>query len=132
MSSWNRPWKTSSWEIDLSGQIVNPQVASGFQFLGFIDFDPTGRHGDHLFGPDALTGKIWKIDIATGQKELFVDGIFPGPVGLVFDADGRLYFNVNYGPDPGRRGLPGLEHGHRRHPGSFSGGSGIAHLLEPP
>jgi hypothetical protein len=83
-------------ELDPSGIVVNPQVASGFQFLGFIDFDPTGNNDGYLFGPDALSGQVFKINIATGEKTVIVDRIEPGPVGLIFDANGVLYFNMNY------------------------------------
>lgn len=83
-------------ELDANGAILNPSVASGFLFLGFIDFDPSGQNDGYIFAPDALLGQIFKVDIATGQKILIIDEIDPGPVGLVFDSVGALYFNMNY------------------------------------
>jgi len=87
-------------KLDLIGPQNHSVIASGFSFLGFIDFDPTGNNNDYIFGPDALDEKIYKININTGLKTVYIDQIIPGPVGLVFDPNGVLYFNVNYDQVP--------------------------------
>jgi hypothetical protein len=83
-------------ELNPDGTVANPSVASGFSFLGYIEFDPSGENEGYVFAPDAVTGEIYKVDIDTGEKIRVVDQIFPGPIGLVFDGEGVLYFNKNF------------------------------------
>ena len=83
-------------ELDGSGAVVNPQVANGFLFLGYIDFDPTGANDGYLFAPDALGECIYRVDLATGEKKEIIAEIAPGPVGIAFHSNGDLYFNMNY------------------------------------
>ncbi len=94
------PWENIIVELDANGSIINPAVATGFLFLGFIDFDPTGKNDGYLFAPDAIGENIYRVDITTGVKTRYIDKISPGPVGLVFDAQGKLFFNVNYDQVP--------------------------------
>lgn len=87
-------------ELNHDGTIADPQVASGFLFLGFIDFDPSGNNDGYIFAPDAILGQVFKININTKEKSLFIDKINPGPVGIAFDSNGILSFNMNYDQVP--------------------------------
>ena len=63
------------------------EVASGFVFTDGLCCDAAGN----LFFTDVKAGKgIYKLDTATGQTKLFLDGL-PGISGLQIGPDGRFY-----------------------------------------
>lgn len=63
------------------------EVAGGFAFTDGLCCDAEG----HLFFTDVKAGKgIYKLNTATGQTELFLDGL-PGISGLQIGPDGRFY-----------------------------------------
>jgi len=75
--------------IDVDSGSVTP-VAGGFDFPVAVKFDPQGRL--HLI--EATSGKVWRIDTVTGNKEV-VATIERGLDNLAFDSQGRLFVSRN-------------------------------------
>ncbi|MEW6745951.1 MAG: hypothetical protein AB1486_24690 [Planctomycetota bacterium] len=87
------PWQNVIVELDESGAIIDPSVASGFQFLGHLAFDLSGLRPLDLWAADNGSAAVYRIDLATRQVTQVVRYIDPHVGGLVFGHDGGLFYD---------------------------------------
>ena len=85
------PFTNGLYEIDFQHPGAAPQLITD-SFGLFCSLNSFDYHDDHIYGPQVITGQIFRVDPNTGTKDIVVNsGTLINPSAVEFDSQGRLW-----------------------------------------